>query len=209
MIKRMNKKGQDPTPIGTIIGFVLIAVVAILVLWYFSSGAQTIVDNAKIAQSEITILSSACSADLGTTDNYCLQAREINYQSTKITLNCQYAVEQGIISWAGDKVSCVKSSGVWAKEQCSEMEKYGTKDYEKKWVNGKLCSDWMPNINSDMGIKENGNSCANKGECKSGHCVNKVCVECEINSDCVTTVESAGVQVCKQDTHSCTSQILT
>lgn len=139
MIKRTNKKGESTDSRSFLIGFALIAGVAILVFLGFNQGWGFITDIFKKADIDTTLIEQKCNSyiEFGTLSGYCYDKIEIGKNKY---INCEYAASKHGVKIKGTAPECASDAPAKICKKLKDSEKNFKP--EKVEVNGMTCDKW-------------------------------------------------------------------
>lgn len=149
----VNKKGQEsggPSSLGYIIGFILLAGVAIFAFYWFYSSGKTIFDKKDILINDLSFAAQACDTAAQNPDlavaknNYCVAPKKINVAGKDGYFNCPYIkLGLGASIPNADSITCdngYDNADIWRYYYCAQLKNAGT-DTTKVWVNGDKCAE--------------------------------------------------------------------
>ena len=189
----MNKKGADDTPMGFIVGIVLVVIVAGFAIYWFYSSGKTIFDKKDILVEDLSFTAQVCDAAAQNPDlalaktNYCVAPKKMTVAGRQGYFNCQYIKDSlGAIIPSGDKITCESKyiGDNWAKYYCGLLKENQAKDYTSAWVNGKKCSDLDLSSVVTPGVSAKGTCTGNVKQC--GELSGTECVKqynCQLSLD--------------------------
>ena len=154
VLKRgMNRKGEDASPISMIAGFILIAVVVVVAILFFTGSFGTIGDYFKAAPPAVEARIAVCQGayNNGNTYTYCDQFEENTIGPETQYVNCQYPAIRNNIQVGSEIVCKAIEAGKGltvaleyqdrGKYYCRDLLRTGGIKVGKTKVNDVLCSD--------------------------------------------------------------------
>lgn len=146
MIERMGKRGDETSPMGVIIGFVIVAAIGIII-YLFVSGAFGRIGSlpGAVLPNSVQTAVSFCNPQTypnWNADNYCGISRVIQLDSgDEMQVSCEYLKVDLKNAGIEDPTNGAACSADIEKSYCT-AQATTSKDLSKIYVNGKSCADW-------------------------------------------------------------------